>query len=162
PRRDRRRARPGQAPRHQHVHRGPQGEERQEAAAQLARRATRTGEIRRAQERARRGDRVVIPQAQTRRLERLLAPPYRLGAADHARLLELVGWAKRRIFAPRAHAFFAAPSAWARRHSASKTRVNALMAPLPTLLLRFCLLRPTGMSAAPRRLDGGDVYLLHA
>src|SRR5262249_48175744 len=40
-------------------------------------------------ERARRGDCGFISQAQTRRLERLLASPHRLGAADDAGLLTL-------------------------------------------------------------------------
>src|SRR5262249_52113273 len=56
-----------------------------------ARRVARAGKIHGAQERARRGDRGVISQAQTRRLERLRAPPHRVGAADHARLLIVVG-----------------------------------------------------------------------
>ena len=49
PRRHQEQARSGQAPRHRHVRRGPQGEGRQAAAAQPARRAARAREVERAE-----------------------------------------------------------------------------------------------------------------
>ena len=90
-------ARSGQAARHQHVHRGPQGEGRQEAAAQPARCAAGAGRIERAAGGPSAQDVVgSYLKLQARGLERLRAAPDRVGAPDHAGLLSASAASSRR------------------------------------------------------------------
>src|SRR5262249_24135648 len=105
------------------------------------------GEIHRAQERARRGDRGVISQAQARRLERLRAPPHRLGAADHARLLTVMMDGAIRRFAPIAP--YTKPSQ--PRRAASIAATSIFFMPITAANARFASLPLAAIASVSTR-----------